>query len=89
MNTSSLRDPIDLVPEYTSRHFNALSPTDLLHDEVVQRPETWFEVDDIVREAKRTEQTRPTGRRFLALLTRWSTQHVDPGGNMSCPTTSR
>lgn len=41
--------------EYDVELFNALSPTNLLHDEVVQRRETGYDVDAFVEEANNTD----------------------------------
>jgi len=46
---------VALRPEFESKFFNALSPVDLLHDEVVQRRETGYDVDEFVEEANRTD----------------------------------
>jgi ADP-ribosylglycohydrolase len=46
---------VELSSDYESKFFNALSPRDLLHDEVVQRRETGYDVDAFVEEANRTD----------------------------------
>ncbi|MEU8227365.1 ADP-ribosylglycohydrolase family protein [Kribbella sp. NPDC048915] len=47
--------PVQLGSGYASRRYDAMQPTDLLADEVRQRRETGYDVDEIVREANRTD----------------------------------
>jgi ADP-ribosylglycohydrolase len=46
---------VELNPEYASEFYDALRPTNLIHDEVQQRRETGFDVDELVSEANRTD----------------------------------
>jgi ADP-ribosylglycohydrolase len=46
---------VELIPEYTTTSYNALSATNLLHDEVLQRRETGYDVEALVREANQTD----------------------------------
>ncbi len=48
-------DSVQLAPAYTTRFFNALWPTDLLADEVQQRRETGYEVDEFIETANVTD----------------------------------
>jgi ADP-ribosylglycohydrolase len=48
---------VELNADYQVKFFNALSPKNLLHDEVVQRRETGYDVDEFVAEANRTDSS--------------------------------
>jgi ADP-ribosylglycohydrolase len=52
---TDLSPGVQLSPDYTSEFHDAQSPVNLLHDEVQQRRETGFDVDDLVAEANRTD----------------------------------
>ncbi|WP_223693399.1 ADP-ribosylglycohydrolase family protein [Leifsonia poae] len=56
MTNTGIRPRVELTPDFQSVFFNALSPIDLLHDEVVQRRETGYDVDAFVEEANRTDR---------------------------------
>ncbi|MEY9852830.1 ADP-ribosylglycohydrolase [Leifsonia sp. EB41] len=55
MTNTDVSATVELSSDYQSKFFNALTPTDLLHDEVVQRRETGYDVDAFVEEANRTD----------------------------------
>ncbi|WP_270367161.1 ADP-ribosylglycohydrolase family protein [Microbacterium algeriense] len=46
---------VELDPQFRTRAYDPLVPTDLLFDEVQQRRETGYDVDDVVREANATD----------------------------------
>ncbi|HEY5225071.1 MAG TPA: ADP-ribosylglycohydrolase family protein [Microbacteriaceae bacterium] len=60
MTTTDVSSAIELIPEYATKSYNALSATDLLSDEVQQRRETGYDVDDFIEEANRTDPTDRT-----------------------------
>jgi ADP-ribosylglycohydrolase len=47
----------ELVEAYRHSGYDALQPTDLLHDEVLQRRESGYDVDDVVERANATDPT--------------------------------
>lgn len=68
---------VDLGPGYTSEHYDAMRPVNLLSDEVRQRRETGYDVDEVVREANRTD---PADRQaVLDLVDRMSLAARLPG----------
>lgn len=80
--TEQLTTP-QLPAEFLTGWANALSPVDLLADEVQQRRETGFDVDPIVREAGRTD---PNDRvRVLALVDQMADATRLPGWNYEEP----
>lgn len=48
-------EPVELAPAYRATEYDPLRPTDLLSDEVQQRRETGYDVDDVVRAANTTD----------------------------------
>ena len=85
MTDTELSPVVKLNPEYASEFHDALRPANLLHDEVQQRRETGFDVDELVREANRTDPADRTAVLDLvdrmALATRtpgW--RYVEPDG---------
>jgi ADP-ribosylglycohydrolase len=46
---------VELRPEYSSEHYDAMQPVNLLHDEVRQRRETGYDVDALVHDANQTD----------------------------------
>ena len=46
---------MELGPGYSSGHYDAMRPADLLYAEVRQRRETGYDVDEVIREANRTD----------------------------------
>ena len=58
MTTTDLPTGVELNADYQIKDFNALfSPTNLLHDEVIQRRETGYDVDEFVAEANSADST--------------------------------
>jgi ADP-ribosylglycohydrolase len=55
LTNTEVTPAVELLPEYTTKRFNAFSATDLLYDEVKQRRETGYDVDDVVLAANRTD----------------------------------
>lgn len=77
MTNTHTRPVVVLNSEYDVQFFNALSPTNLLHDEVVQRRETGYDVDAFVEEANRTN---PNDRAaVLDIVDRMATAERLPG----------
>src|SRR3954466_11705130 len=55
MTQTSARSAIELDEAYRNSTFDALLPKDLLADEVAQRRESGYDVDDVVRAANATD----------------------------------
>jgi ADP-ribosylglycohydrolase len=57
LTDTDVSSAVELIPEYATNFHDARSATDLLHDEVLQRRETGYEIDALVREANQTDPT--------------------------------
>jgi ADP-ribosylglycohydrolase len=77
MTSIDVPTAVELNSDYQVKFFNALSPTNLLRDEVVQRRETGYDVDEFVAEANRTD---PTDRAaVLDIVDRMASAQRGPG----------
>ncbi|MFE4951086.1 ADP-ribosylglycohydrolase family protein [Leifsonia sp. NPDC056665] len=79
MTNTDVSATVELSSDYQSKFFNALSPTDLLHDEVVQRRETGYDIDAFVAEANQTDPNDSAA--VLDIVDRMDTAVRLPGWN--------
>ncbi|WP_426516085.1 ADP-ribosylglycohydrolase family protein [Diaminobutyricibacter sp. McL0618] len=77
MTNTDVLAAVELNSVYQSVFFNALSPIDLLHDEVEQRRETGYDVDAFVDEANRTDPKDSAA--ILRIVDRMETAVRRPG----------
>lgn len=77
MPISSPASNVELSSNFSQTRFDALIPTDLLRDEVQQRQETGYDVDEIIQRANATD---PSDRQaILALVDEMAEAHRRPG----------
>jgi ADP-ribosylglycohydrolase len=77
LTNTEVSSAVELIPEYTTKSYNALSATDLLYDEVLQRRETGYDIEELVREANRTDPTDRTA--VLDIVDRMALTTRQPG----------